>query len=437
MAKIKQIYQFIQEDLWRRTHWEYDSRGVRIRDGILKTLILCVRGFIDKGLNKRANALTYSLMFAIVPLLAVILAIARGFGFADILEQQLNQSFLGETDVIPTIMEFVDRYLETAQGGAFIGIGLLILLWAVYSFFLDVETSFNDIWNVRKSRSKLRQLVTYLAILFLIPVLIIVSAGLTIFLQSAHALLPLHNELTWLHSWVTHFVPFFTAWVIFSWMYAAIPNTRVRPLAALLPGFLMGTLFQALQLLSIRIIVLLSRTSIVYGAFASFPILLMWLQWSCLLMLIGAELSFAIQNNEMFEYEQDIASISRRYHDFLGLYLLRSIIERFCEDASPLSAHQLAAQNNIPLCLTNDVLQRLVDTGILREVYLEGNEDKTYQPAMDIPLITIGKVLTRQDAFGQEDFLRNTPPQMQNFWTRYCRLRDQHNTLNAVRVDEI
>ena len=87
MAKIKQIYQFIQEDLWRRTHWEYDSRGVRIRDGILKTLILCVRGFIDKGLNKRANALTYSLMFAIVPLLAVILAIARGFGFADILEQ--------------------------------------------------------------------------------------------------------------------------------------------------------------------------------------------------------------------------------------------------------------------------------------------------------------------------------------------------------------
>ena len=146
--------------------------------------MLVVRGFTSKNLNDTAKALTFSLIFAVVPILAMVVAVAKGFGVADIIEKQLNASFLGETNMVPTIMAMVERYLETAQGGVFIGIGILILLWAVYSFFQSVETAFNRIWNVKKSRSILRQATTYIAIVVLIPVLIVCSAGLNIFVRS-------------------------------------------------------------------------------------------------------------------------------------------------------------------------------------------------------------------------------------------------------------
>ena len=184
MKKISKITEFIRYDMWRLTSTELDSRAKRVGYGFIRTIVLVVRGFGSKNLNDKAKALTYSLIFAIVPILAMIFGVAKGFGVADVIEKQLNASFLGETNMVPTIMAMVDRYLETAQDGLFIGIGLLILLWAVYSFFQSVETAFNQIWNVQKSRSILRQATTYIAILVLIPVLIVCSAGINIFVPS-------------------------------------------------------------------------------------------------------------------------------------------------------------------------------------------------------------------------------------------------------------
>ena len=168
----------------------------------------------------------------------------------------------------------------------------------------------------------------------------------------------------------------------------------------------MGTLFQLLQMLSVYLIAMLSRTSIVYGAFATIPILMTWLQYTSLLILIGAEMAYAIQNNEEFEYEHDLNSMSRRYKDFVMLYLLSVIIRRFEADEAPLTAHELAVRDNLPIRLVNSLLTRMVDTGVLREVYTEGEEDKTYQPALDSHKISVGMVIKRIEAQGSEEFLQ-------------------------------
>ena len=288
---------------------------------VLKTLILVVRGFNSKQLNMTANALTYNLVFAIIPILAMVLAIAKGFGFAEIIETHLQQVIPDGFNMMPEVMGMINRYLETAQGGAFIGIGLLILIWAVYSFFRNVEQAFNAIWDVRQSRSIIRQLTTYIAVLFLVPVLIIASTGLTIIVHSTIEAVPLLARMSQWHSALVRLAQFVLVWAVFLWMYMAIPNTKVHLRSALFPALMMGTLFQLLQMLSMYVIVFLGRTSIVYGAFATIPIVMMWLQWTCLLILIGAEMSFAIQNNEQFEYEKDLEKMSRRYKDFLTLYL--------------------------------------------------------------------------------------------------------------------
>lgn len=434
--RLQHIRDFVQYDLWRHSRADFSNRHKRVRYKLLQTIILVVRGFRDKDLNVRANALTYSLLFAIVPIIAVILAIARGFGFEQVIEMKLNESFLGETNLVPTIMEWVDRYLQTAQGGVFLGIGLLVLLWAVYSFFRMVETSFNGIWNVRQSRSFGRQFANYLAILFLVPVLIIVTSGLSLLLGSA-ASNPLIQAIEPLRRWTLRILPFVVASGIFTWMYIAIPNTKVRFVAAVVPGVLVGVLFQLIQMLSTYLMMFFTRTSVVYGAFAAIPLVLIWLHISCLLLIVGAELGFAIQNNEMFAYERDLQHMSRRYKDYVMLYLLTIIIRRFEQDEIPLTAHELAQQNQLPIRLVSQLLSRLEETHIVREVYVEDKEDTTYVPAFDTHRITVGMVLDRVSAQGTEQFLRNTPPEMQQFWEQYKRIVLAHPNIDNVLVSEL
>ena len=220
-------------------------------------------------------------------------------------------------------------------------------------------------------------------------------------------------------------------------MYIAIPNTKVRFLSALIPGVLMGTLFQLLQMFSVYLIAILSRTSIVYGAFATIPILMTLLQYTSLLILIGAEMSYAIQNNEEFEYEQDLNLMSRRYKDFVMLYLLNVIIKRFEADEAPLTAHELAIRDHLPIRLVNQLLSRLVETGVLREVYVENEEDRAYQPALDTHKISLGMVMKRIDGQGSEHFLQSPSPEMHAFWDHLMEVKREHSSLDQVYINQL
>lgn len=261
MNKFQKLYRFVAHDVWRTTADEL-GQGKGFLLGALKTLILSIRGFNDNDISMRANSLTYSMMFAVVPILALIFAIARGFGFEQVIQTYLEQSFLSDYGVVDTIMQFVQRYLETARGGAFIGVGLFVLLWAVYSFFRNVESSFNKIWQVNKSRSYVRQFTNYIAILILIPILLVASSGISIMINSKEAEIGL-THLMHLNEAFVKFIPWLTSWLIFTLMYKIIPNTKVRLTSTLFPGILIGTLVQALQAGSVYIIVFLSRTSVV------------------------------------------------------------------------------------------------------------------------------------------------------------------------------
>lgn len=435
---FSKVIGFVRYDMWRRTTTEIDTWYKRLGYIVARTIALVVRGFTSKNLNDKAKSLTFSLIFAVVPILAMIVAVAKGFGVVDIIQNQLNASFLGETNMVPTIMEMVDRYLETAQGGVFIGVGILILLWAVYSFFQSVETAFNRIWNVQKSRSILRQVTTYIAIVVFIPVLIVCSAGINIFL---HTTIESTIEISALHEFFhtsgVKFLQFVLVWLLFTVMYIAVPNTKVKFMSALIPGILMGTLFQLLQMLSVYLIAMLSRTSIVYGAFATIPILMTWLQYTSLLILIGAQMAYAIQNNEEFEYEQDLNTMSRRYKDFIMLYLLSVIIKRFEADESPLTAHELAVRDHLPIRLVNRLLSRMVETGLLREVFTENEEERRYQPALDTHKISVGMVIDRIDAQGTELFLQDPSEEMVNFWENYTKMKEKDTTLNQILVNEL
>ncbi|HEY5590384.1 MAG TPA: YihY/virulence factor BrkB family protein, partial [Paludibacter sp.] len=354
-----------------------------------------MRGFIVDNLNVKASALTYSILFAIVPLFALIIAIGKGFGVEKMIENSLQGTFIGQANMIPTVMGFVERYLESTQGGIFIGIGLAILFWSVMNFFMQVERAFNSIWQVKKPRSIIRQFTTYFSAILIIPLLIVLSSGLSIFINTTLSQTFVFQVLSPVLKFGVKFAPYFINWIIFTIMYLVIPNTRVRFYNALIAGIIAGTAFQIFQILYIHGQVYLSRYNIVYGSFAAVPLLLLWLQISCLIILLGAEISYASQNIKNFEYEVDTNNISTRYKNFLTLFITYIIVKQFEEQKPPLSSDQIATKYKLPIRLVNQLITKLVEVAILNEVFSEISKLKTFQPAIDINQLTVNMLFSK------------------------------------------
>lgn len=433
--RFQHFREFVQYDLWRHPHVKTQDPKKRLWYRVLQTVILVARGFKNQALVVRANSLSFALLFAFIPMLAMIYAIARGFGFEEMVSEQLAGSFLAEANVAPVLLEWVERYLETARGGLFVGIGLVVLIWAVYAFFNMLENSFNSIWNVKKTRSFARRMTNYVMTLLLVPILVVVTSGISIFLNSTEILASVLSAIEPLRKFMLRFIPFVATSAVFTWIFMAIPSTQVNFSSAIIPGVLMGFLYQVVQALSMFLVVLFTRMSIVYGAFSAIPLVLIWLHITCWLLLIGAELAFAIQNNELFAYERDLETISRRYRDYVMLYLLSVIIRRFEQGEQPETAHEMATANQLPIRLVQQLLSRLEETNIVRRVLSEQEEDPAFVPAMDIHQITVEKVLGRVAAHGTEAFLQHTPPEMQAFWQRYLQMCEANTSDNILVGD--
>lgn len=421
-SRIQRLREFIQYDLWRQPHMEIHAPKKRLLYRFLQTITLVARGFKDQVLVVRANSLSFALLFAFIPMMALIYAIAKGFGFEEILKHTISSSFLAEANVAPVLIEWIERYLETARDGLFLGIGLIVLIWAVYAFFNMLENSFNSIWNVKQSRSFGRRLTNYVMTLLLVPVLVVVTSGISIFMNSTEVLSSVLQAIEPIRKFMLRFIPFVATSAVFTWIFIAIPNTKVKLSSAIIPGVVMGLFYQVVQALSMFLVVLFARMSIVYGAFSAIPLILIWLNITCWLLLIGAELAFAIQNNDLFAYERDIETMSRRYKDYVMLYLLSVIVRRFEQGTTPQTAKQMAEDNQLPIRLVQQLLSRLEETNIVRRVYVEQEEEETFVPAMDTRMITVGMVVGRISAQGTEEFLQHTPQEMQAFWQRYLQM---------------
>ncbi|NDV47637.1 YihY/virulence factor BrkB family protein [Paludibacter sp. 221] len=426
------VYNFIRHDIWRITGNEL-SRSKKVLYNSIKTLVLAIRGFISDDLNIKASALTYSILFAIVPIIALFISIARGFGIEGMVEGLLQGSYIDKMNMTPMVMDFVERYLDTAKGGIFIGIGIIILLWSVVNFFRQAENAFNDIWQVKKSRSIIRQFTTYFSIILLIPILIVASSGLSIYINSTISNSFLYDIISPLVRILVKISPFFINWLVFTILYMAIPNTRVKFGNALVAGIIAGTVFQLFQMLYISGQINLSRYNAVYGGFAAIPLLLLWIRISCLIILFGAELSYAAQNIHNFEYETDTKTISIRYRNFLLLYITYLIVKQFEFKKPPLTSEEISTRNNLPIRLVNQLISKLVEASVLIEVYNESNKSKSYQPAIDINQLTAGFLFDRLETHGSELFLKNDNPAMEKFWEKTLYLRE-HNKSEADKI---
>lgn len=373
----------------------------------IRIFTLAIKGFTEDKVQLRASALTYYSLLSIVPIIALAFGIANGFGFGLYLEEQIMENFTGHEKVMEWILTFVERYLSRIRGGLIAGIGIVVLLWSVMKLLSNIESSFNDIWQIKKSRVISRKLSDYISLVVITPVLLLVSGSVTLFLsnqiKSSSEIFPLLSYIGPILSFLVSLIPYVLIWLIFTLLYIIMPNTKVNFKSAFIGGVIAGTMFQLLQWGYIYFQSAITSYGAIYGSFAALPLFLIWMQLSWLIVLFGAEVSFANQNVEHYDIESESINISNHLKRAVTMLLLKEIILNFKNSEPALTAEQLAKKKDLPIRLIRDIIYELMEAGVISETVTKNIKEGAYQPAQDVENLTIGFVMECLDKRGNDD----------------------------------
>jgi membrane protein len=420
---IKTFWKFISEDIWRIMSSEVTNSKKRRGYNVMKTILLAIKHYRADNLQGKASALTYSTFLSIIPLLAVLLAIAKGFGFQNIVESQLFYYFSGQKEAISRVLTFVNSYMQQTKGGIFLGIGLFMLLYTVFNLISTIENTFNVIWQVPKGRSYTRRFTDYFSVFLVLPVFLVCSSGISILLATTINTLKDNQLLAPVYEVLITVTPFIIAIFMFTALYMYMPNTKVKFRHAFYAGIFAAIGFYLFQYLYISGQMWVSKYNAVYGSFALIPLLLLWMQLSWVICLIGAEIAYAGQNIEDFEFAADSKNISRRYWDFLLLTIASLIVKRFEKGEEAYTATAISLENKIPIHLTKQVLYHLIELGIIIEIQ-DQDSFPNYQPAMDINQITLSYFFSKIDRYGSENFKIDHHNKFHSEWEAILQLRE-------------
>lgn len=397
--RARALYDYVSAGVWSdtRSGWKVN---------ILKTLNLSVRSFFNSDLQNRSCGLTYQTLLAVVPALALLFAIARGFGFQNLVQSQLMASLPAQRKALETAVGFVDSYLATSSEGVFVGVGIVFLLWTLISLLSKVEDSFNQIWGVASGRSLWRKITDYTAIFLILPVLMICASGITVFMSTTiQSVTPL-KFLSPLFSVLLDLASLVLVWLFFAGTYMLIPNAKVKFKNALLAGVLAGTGFLILQWLFVSGQVYVMRYNAIYGSFSFLPLLLIWLQLVWLITLCGAVLCYSSQNIVQFAFSNETGRISDSYRTEIDLAVLSIAVSRFCADQPPLDELSISKSYGIPIPLVNAAARKLTGCGLLQRVVRHpGDEVTALAPAADPSDLSLGDAVRTLRTHGSDDFV--------------------------------
>lgn len=363
----------------------------------IRTFSLAFRGFKEDKVNLRASALTFYSVLSVVPIMAMAFGIAKGFGFDTNLEALLKESLSGQEEVASFLIEFSTNMLSNVKGGWIFGIGLVFLLWSILQVLGNIENAFNSIWQVKRSRVFFRKFSDYFSIMLVAPILILLSSSAQVFI--IEMVDKITNEVAFigyvgpvLYSLVK-LVPYLLIWLLFTFIYMVMPNTKVNFGSAFVAGIVAGTIFQLLQWGYIHFQVGVSKYNAIYGSFAALPLFLVWLNWSWLIVLFGAEISFSAQNHHQYEYETDMKNLSQRSRHLITLYLTHYIVKNFQKNEFPPTAQTVSEDLKLPVRLVRDILYDLVEGRILAETPSKFSKEPAFLPARDILNLSIFEIL--------------------------------------------
>lgn len=399
IEKGEKFYNYCVSGVW------YDPRKtMKVR--LIKTINLTVQAFLNRDLQIKSMAITYQTVFAMVPALAMLLAISKGFGFQEMVEKELYTYFPSQSKALGAALGFVDSYLAEASSGLLVGIGLIVLLWTLISLLSNIEDAFNNIWDIKTGRNTMQKIKDYIAIFLLIPILMILSSGISIFMSSTVLAAVPFAFLTPMVNAIMELVPVVLTWGAFTLCFWLIPNTKVEFKFAAISGAFCAVAFEVLQLLFLNGQIYVSKYNAIYGSFAFLPLMLIWLQLSWLLLLSGCGLTYSLQNVFSYNFFGNLSTVAESYFRKVLLVVTAVVYRRFHLGLSAPTRNKLSMTYGLPIRLVSNIADRLERAGLIQmNESRDGKDDPGMIPTTDTDQIMVKDVVARVESSGMKDFI--------------------------------
>lgn len=359
-----------------------------------RIIVAAAYGFWEDDCYTKASTLTFYTVQSIVPFLAAVLAIGKGFGFDEYLENLITTTFQEQKEILNYAIQISYSMLKYIRGGEIAGIGVLLLLWTNLNLVGYIELALNDIWRIKTRRTLFHKLKDFCAAVIILPTVFVMSGSLTVYIKTYVTQLKtvaMLEPVSHLTLDLFKVLPLLLSCLLFFLLYILMPNTKIRVWPRLIASIIAGSAFQLWQVIYINFQIQIFSYNVVYGAFALLPLFLIWLQFSWLIALAGAEIAAHIENYRFYakvDTEENLAKISRSE---LALLILYYCLRTFYEGTQPLSAIQIADKLKIPANIVQEILELLVDKGVLTFT-VAGQGDVIYHPLYDPSLFRIKSI---------------------------------------------
>lgn len=436
MSSILAIIDFFTVGIWNTRADDLP----RLQSFLLKQAriaVLAIHDFFEDRCFLRASALTFYSLLSIGPVVALIFGIAKGFGLQKQLETQVIQKVPAQEEVLNQILGYARILLENTRGGIIAGVGVILLLWSVLKLLNHMEQSFNDIWQIKRSRSWRRRISNYLAFIAIAPFLLMIYTSIPAFISSQITVMGnkflLFQKIGPIVFSILKLSPYLLIWGLFTFIYILIPNTRVWITAGLVGGIVAGTIYLAAQWLYIYFQIGVTRYNPIYGSLAALPLLLIWLNLGWAILLFGAEYSYAYQNVAAYEYAPDTVELNPYTEKLLSLKILQLVASCFAAGDPALHYVDISTRLELPRRITLKILTRLEDSGLLTRSCQDDNEQPVYQPASDIGRWTVAYIIDAMEKRGS----KHMPPKQQETLTGFAHVMDKFQAAVESSPDNV
>lgn len=397
--KIERFYNYCVSGVWSD-----NRKTMKVR--LIKTVNLTVQAFLNRDLQIKSMAITYQTVFAMVPALALLLAISKGFGFQEIVEKELYTYFPSQSKALGAALGFVDSYLAEASSGILVGVGFVVLLWTLISLLSNIEDAFNNIWDIKVGRNTIQKIKDYIAIFLLIPILMILSSGISIFMSSTVLAAVPFAFLTPMVNTLMELTPVVLTWGAFTLCFWLIPNTKVEFKFAAISGGFCAVAFEILQLLFLNGQIYVSKYNAIYGSFAFLPLLLIWLQLSWLLLLSGCGLTYSLQNVFSYNFFGNLTTVAEGYFRKVLLVVTAVVYRRFHLGLPAPTRNSLSMKYGLPIRMVSNIADKLQLAGLIQlNESRSDKDDPGMIPTTDTDKILVKDVVTRVESAGMKDFI--------------------------------
>ena len=371
------------------------------RQGKISNIISGIQRALEN--YKRANSalwvtsLCFYTLLSLVPVFAILFSLGSWLGVAESIIIHLSKYSPLNEEMITFLVQFSENLLENARSGVLAGIGFLSLGWTLITMFSIVEKSFNDIWQVEKSRMILRKITDYIAFFLLFPLLILtINGGMVIIGKKLEGIYDISPYLL-------QVIPSLSIFLFFTALYMLIPNTKVKLIPAFFSAVFTSVLFSGLQYFFIHLQVMIITYNKIYGSFSVIFIFFLWLKIMWFFIILGAHLSYFLQNKDLKSHSNDVNSISFKSKEYAGMIVIRELIRRYSNNLSPVTVKELAEKNDIPYDLILYVLTVFEKNGLAAKVINVKNEDEaSFTILQNIDQINFKKVFNVLESSGED-----------------------------------